>query len=87
VKALGLESLGDVQVTVTVLLGRATVSIAELLSYAPGTIIPLDVRADAPVELFVNGVAIASGDLVTTDDGGLAVQIVELKQPPGEGAN
>ncbi|MBV8164295.1 MAG: FliM/FliN family flagellar motor switch protein [Candidatus Eremiobacteraeota bacterium] len=79
--ALGLESLSDVQVTVTVLLGRATASIAELLSYAPGTIIPLDVRADAPVELFVNGVAIASGDLVSTEDGGLAVQIVELVRP------
>ena len=83
--ALGLESLGDVQVAVTVLLGRARATIAELLAYAPGTIVPLDVRADAPVELFVNGVAIATGELVATDDGGLAVQIVELVQPPVQG--
>jgi flagellar motor switch protein FliN/FliY len=79
---LDLESLGDVQVVVTVLLGRATASIAELLAYTPGMIVPLDTRADAPVELFVNGIAIANGDLVTTDDGGLAVQIVALAQPP-----
>lgn len=80
---LDLESLGEVQVTVTVLLGRATASIGELLAFTPGSIIRLDTRGDAPVELFVNGVAIASGDLVTTDDGGLAVQIVDLVQPAG----
>jgi flagellar motor switch protein FliN/FliY len=76
-----LESLGDVQVVVTVLLGRTTASIAELLAYTPGTIVSLDTPADAPVELFVNGIAVATGDLVTTDDGSLAVQVVELVQP------
>ena len=79
-KGLDLESLGDVQVAITVLLGRATASIGELLAFAPGSIVPLDTRADAPVDLFVNGIAIGSGELVTTEEGGLAVQIVELVQ-------
>ena len=76
--SLELESLGDVRVAVTVVVGRATASIAEVLGYAPGTVVSLDARPDAPVMLFVNGIAIATGELVTMEDGGLAVQIIEL---------
>ncbi|HEV2037478.1 MAG TPA: FliM/FliN family flagellar motor switch protein, partial [Candidatus Eremiobacteraceae bacterium] len=72
---LDLESLGDVRVAVTALVGRATATIGEVLHYAPGTIVALDARADAPMPLFVNGVAIASGDIVALEDGSLAIQI------------
>ena len=78
-----LEALGDVRVTLTVLVGRTTASIADVLAYAPGSIVTLDAAADAPVELFVNGISIASGDLVSLDDGSLAVQIKTLFRPDG----
>ncbi len=80
---LELEALGDVRVAVTALLGRATASIGEVLSYAPGAVVALDVRADAPVPLLVNGVAVASGDLVATDDGNLAIEINAIILPDG----
>ena len=75
---LDLDALADVRVAVTVLVGRATASIGEVLGYSPGTVVSLDARADAPVLLFVNGIAIARGDLVTMEDGCLAVQIAAL---------
>jgi flagellar motor switch protein FliN len=76
-----MQSLGEVRVAVTALVGRATASIDEVLEYAPGTIVRLDARADAPVPLLVNGIAIASGDIVATDDGSLAIEIGEIMLP------
>ena len=78
--SLGVEALGDLRVAVTALVGRTTASIGEILNYAPGTIVPLDAKAEAPVPLLVNGIAVATGDLVSLEDGGLAVQINEILQ-------
>lgn len=78
--SLGLEALGDLRVAVTALVGRTTASIGEVLNYAPGTVVPLDAKAEAPVPLLVNGIAVATGDLVSLEDGGLAVQINEILQ-------
>ena len=75
---LDLDTLAEVRVSLTVMLGRATALIGDVLRYAPGTIVPLEVAADSPAPLLVNGVAIAMGDLVATEDGFLAVQITEL---------
>jgi flagellar motor switch protein FliN len=78
--SLGVEALGDLRVAVTALVGRTTASIGEILNYAPGTVVPLDAKAEAPVPLLVNGIAVATGDLVSLEDGGLAVQINEILQ-------
>jgi flagellar motor switch protein FliN len=80
VSSLGVEALGDLRVAVTALVGRTTASIGEVLNYAPGTVVPLDAKAEAPVPLLVNGIAVATGDLVSLEDGGLAVQINEILQ-------
>jgi flagellar motor switch protein FliN len=75
---LDLDTLAEVRVSLTVMLGRATALIGDVLRYAPGTIVPLDVAADSPAPLLVNGVAIAMGDLVATEDGYLAIEIRDL---------
>jgi flagellar motor switch protein FliN len=75
---LTLDTLADVRVTLTVMLGRATAPIADVLRYAAGTVVPLDVPAEAPAPLLVNGVAVATGDIVAMDDGYLAFEIREL---------
>ncbi len=75
---LNMETLADVRVTITVMLGRATAPIAEVLKYMPGTVVPLDVPADAPAPLLVNGVAVATGELVSTEDGALAIEIHDV---------
>jgi flagellar motor switch protein FliN len=78
VTKLNIESLADVRVTVTAMLGRTTAPIGEVLAYAPGTVVSLDVSSDAPVPLLVNGVVVATGDLVTMEDGALAILIQEI---------
>lgn len=76
--SLGVEALGELRVAVTALVGRATASIGEVLNYAPGTVVHLDTKAEAPVPLLVNGIAVATGDLVSLEDGGLAIEINEI---------
>jgi flagellar motor switch protein FliN/FliY len=78
---LSLDALSSVALDVRVVLGRASVRVADVLEFAPGVVVPLDAAPDAPVALLVNGVAVADGDIVVTDDGSLAVEIATLTQP------
>lgn len=73
-----LDTLGDVEVSVTARVGEARVALASVLSFAAGTVVPLDCSPDAPATLLVNGVAIATGDLVLTDEGSLAIEIRDV---------
>lgn len=73
-----LEALGEIEVTVCARLGLARVPLATAAAFAQGSVVSLDCAADAPVTLLVNGVAIASGELVLTEEGALAVEIVKV---------
>ena len=73
----GLGVLGDVEVTVSARVGDARLPLSAVVTLAAGTVVPLECRADAPITLVVNGVAVAIGDLVTDDDGSLAFEIRE----------
>jgi len=75
---LTLDALSSVALDVRVVLGRASVRVADVLGFAPGVVVPLDTAPDAPVALLVNGVAIAHGDIVVTQDGSLAVEIATV---------
>jgi flagellar motor switch protein FliN/FliY len=74
--------IGDIEVAITVLLGSARCTIGEVMDFAPGAIVPLSARADAPVHVLVNGTALAGGDIVELEDGSLAVEIAEIFERP-----
>jgi len=78
---ISLDALGPITLDVRVILGSASVRVADVLGFAPGVVVTLDAAPDAPVALLVNGVAIAEGDLVVTEDGSLAVEIATLAPP------
>jgi flagellar motor switch protein FliN len=78
---IGLDALGTVALDVRVILGSASVRVADVLGFAPGVVVALDAAPDAPVALLVNGVAIAEGDLVVTESGSLAVEIATIAAP------
>ena len=77
-----LQMLADVSMTVTIELGRTTVSVRDLLSMAEGSVIELDQAAGAPVDVLVNGTSVARGDVVVVDEE-LGVRITEVieRQP------
>jgi flagellar motor switch protein FliN len=64
----GLDLLHDVEMDVTAELGRTRMTVRELLSLAPGTIVELDRAAGSPADLLVNGRLIASGEVVIIDE-------------------
>jgi flagellar motor switch protein FliN/FliY len=63
-----LELLNDVELGVTVELGRARIPVRELLSITPGSVIELDRAAGSPVDVLVNGTLIARGEVVVVDE-------------------
>ena len=79
--ALGsLNHLLDVSVRVTAELGRTTMSIGEILKLGPGSVIGLDRAVTEPVELLVQGVPFARGEVVVIDDR-FAIRIREILEP------
>jgi flagellar motor switch protein FliN len=59
-----LSPLADVPVELAVEIGRTRMTIGETLGLAPGSIVTLDRLAGEPVDLLVNGRAIARGEVV-----------------------
>ncbi|HEX5308116.1 MAG TPA: FliM/FliN family flagellar motor switch protein [Solirubrobacteraceae bacterium] len=70
--------LGAVPVRVWVELGSVQIPFGRLLELSPGAVVELDQGAHAPVEMLVNGLSFAHGDLVVTDDGEWGVRLDEL---------
>lgn len=64
---LGLSHLLDVPVRVTVEVGRARLTLAELVDLGPGSLVTLDREAHEPCDILVNGKVVARGEIVTID--------------------
>jgi flagellar motor switch protein FliN/FliY len=76
----GLDLLHDVEMEVTAELGRTRMTVRELLSLTPGTIVELDRAAGSPADLLVNGRAIASGEVVIIDEN-FGLRITDIAGP------
>ena len=63
-----LERLGQVTLELTVEVGRTRMTLGQALALGPGSVITLDRLADQPVDLLVNGKAVARGEVVVIDD-------------------
>lgn len=73
----GLEMLHDVVMELTAELGRARMTVRDLLGLQPGTVVELDRLAGSPADLLVNGRLIARGEVVVVDED-YALKITEL---------
>lgn len=63
-----LDLLLDVEIPVSVEVGRARLSLEEILRLVPGSVIALDKKSEEPVDLRVNGKLVARGEVVLVDD-------------------
>jgi flagellar motor switch protein FliN/FliY len=63
-----LEMLLDVPLSVTVELGRTRMTIQELLSLGPGSVVELDKVAGEPLDIVVNDRLVARGEAVVVND-------------------
>lgn len=63
-----LNMILSVSLQISVEIGRTTKKIKEILDFSPGTIVELNKPAGSQVDVYVNGKAIAKGDVVVVDD-------------------
>ena len=65
---MNLNLILDVSVTLALEVGRSRMPVRELLRLAPGAIVELDRLAGEPLDVLVNGVRIARGEVVVVND-------------------
>lgn len=75
----------DLDIPVTVRFARKRMLMGDVAALRRGCVVPLDRLPDDPVELLVNGVPVARGQVVNAD-GNCAIRITELvRQNAGKG--
>ncbi len=67
-REMNINLILDVAVTLSLEVGRAKMSVRDLLQLAPGAIVELDRLAGEPLDVLVNGVRIARGEVVVVND-------------------
>jgi len=65
---VNLNLILDVAVTLALEVGRARMPVRDLLQLAPGAIVELDRLAGEPLDVLVNGVCIARGEVVVVNE-------------------
>lgn len=63
-----MDTILRIPVTVRVVLGSATMPVANLMKLGRGSVIPLERRVGEPVEVAVNGHTVARGQVVVVDE-------------------
>ena len=75
-----LNQLLDVAVQVTAEIGRTTFSIGDILKFGLGSVVELDRAVSEPIDLLVQGVPFARGEVVVIEDR-FAIRIQEILDP------
>lgn len=77
-----LDLLLDVDIPISVEVGRTQLSLDEVLNLVPGSVLALDKKAEEPVDLRVNGKLVARGEVVLVDDT-YGLRITQILDPAG----
>ena len=75
-----LELLLDVPLDLSVELGRARMSIQDLLNLSPGSVIELDKIAGEALDILINGRLVARGEAVVVNDK-FGIRISDIVSP------
>jgi flagellar motor switch protein FliN/FliY len=79
-QAQNIELLMDVNLPISIELGRTKMSIADILSLGPGAVVELNKLAGEPVDVLVNQRIVAKGEVVVVDEY-FGVRITQLMTP------
>jgi flagellar motor switch protein FliN len=81
----GLAPLYDVMCSVDVVLGTASMSVRDCLNLKRQSIIRLNQSAGGDMQVVINGVAVANGEIVIIDNS-TALRITDILPPPSNEA-
>ena len=77
-RVFGDEALMEVNVDLSVVLGRTLLRVYQLLKLGRGAVVELNQLLNDPVEILANEIPIAKGEVIVTDEGYIGVKITEL---------
>ena len=75
--AADLAPVFDVPVNISAVLGRSTMSVAQLLQLAQGSVLELDRKVGEAIDIYVNNRLVARGEVVIVDER-LGVTMTEI---------
>ena len=75
--AATLELMRDVELDLTIELGRTHMQLEDVLKLKQGAVVPLDKLAGDPADIYVNGRLIARGEVLVLNDN-FCVRVAEL---------
>ena len=75
--ATDLAPIFDVPVSISAVLGRATLSVSQLLQLNSGSVLELDRRVGEAIDIYVNNRLVARGEVVIVDER-LGVTMTEI---------
>jgi flagellar motor switch protein FliN/FliY len=86
-KFANVDAIMRIPVTMQVVLGSATIPVANLMKLGRGAVVPLDHRVGEPVDVVVNGRVVARGEVVVVeeDNSRFGVSLTEIVGPLGQG--
>lgn len=84
-----LDSILRIPVLMQVVLGSATMPVANLMKLGRGAVVPLDHRVGEPVDVMVNGRVIARGEIVIVeeDNSRFGISLTEVVGPSAADQN
>ncbi|QDT00041.1 flagellar motor switch protein FliN [Adhaeretor mobilis] len=82
-EAASLDLMKDVQLDLTIELGRTHMEMRDILKLKQGAVVPLDKLAGDPADIYVNGRLIARGEVLVLNDN-FCVRVAELIEGDSE---
>ena len=73
-----LEAIYDVPVTVSAVLGKASMQVSQLLKLGRGAVVELDRKLGEAIDIYVNNRLVARGEVVMVDDDRLGITMTEI---------
>lgn len=77
---ISLDTVSDIPVQVSVVLGRTTMQVNQLLKLGRGAVVELDRKVGEPIDIFVNNRLVARGEVVVVEDR-IGVTMTEIIKP------
>ncbi len=77
---LNLDLIMDVNLSLTLEVGRTKISVRNLLALTQGSVVELDKLAGEPLDVLVNGTLVAHGEVVTVNEK-FGIRLLDVVSP------
>lgn len=77
---ISLEAVQDIPVQITVVLGKSTMQVSQLLKLGRGAVVELDRKVGEPIDIYVNNRLVARGEVVVVEDR-IGITMTEIIKP------